>query len=344
MSSDQPFLQNAWYVAAMSSELNAEGMLARKLLDKGVVMYRTAEGEAVAMQDRCPHRFAPLSRGHREGDLIVCAYHGLKFDCTGACTHNPHGQQRIPERAKVKTYPLMERDGFVWIWMGDEPADLASVPDYSPLVAGHENGVGYTYMHLQANYQLILDNVMDLSHIDHLHGEIITTRGKLSPIAPKLTETDSSVGARWEWSQQPAMLIFNQFLPDPEGEARQFFDITWTAPANIQLSVGAIQGEGELNLDDCVGQYDLHTCTPETTTSTHYFFATRRNHIEEDGDYNVMKIQAMHDAFITEDGPMLEAIQQEMGTDDLFALNPVLMSNDVAPVKMRKHLMSIIAG
>jgi len=337
----KPYLMNTWYVAALASEVAGDGLFKRRLLDTSVLMYRKADGTPVAMHDRCPHRFVPLSMGHRDGDDVVCAYHGLKFDCTGKCNHNPHGNQKIPEAARTRVFPLVERYGFLWIWMGDEAADPATIPDYSPL-DGKPSAVGYTYMPRKSNYQLILDNVMDLSHIDHLHGEIITTRGKLSPMVPQLRETADSVAARWEWAQQPAMLIFNQFLPDPQGEARHFFDITWTAPGHIQLSVGAIQGPGALNLDDCTGQYDLHTCTPESIDSTHYFFATRRNHIEDDAEYNAGKIQAMHDAFVAEDGPILDAVQEEMGTDDFFSLNPVLMSNDIAPVKVRRHLKRLI--
>lgn len=338
-----PYLMNAWYAAAMASEVGPEDLFSRKLLDVSVLIYRKQDGTAVAMQDRCPHRFVPLHLGKRNGDDVVCAYHGLSFDCTGQCNHNPHGNGHIPQAAKVRSFPLAERYGFLWIWMGEEPADLNKLPDFSPLTEGHPNGVGFTYMYRKSNYELVTDNVMDLSHIDHLHGEIITTRGQLSPQVPKLRETENTISARWEWTQTPAILIFANFLPDPQAEARHFFDISWTAPANIQLSVGAVQGEGNLDLTDTVGQYDLHTSTPETEGGTHYFFATRRNHIVEDGEYNSMKIQAMHEAFVTEDGPILDAVHEEMGTTDLFSLNPVLLTSDVAPVKVRRLLQSLIA-
>ncbi|MQM39408.1 Toluene-4-sulfonate monooxygenase system iron-sulfur subunit TsaM1 [wastewater metagenome] len=340
---ERPYLMNTWYVAALSTEVGEEAFFHRTLLDTPVLIYRRQDGTPVALHDRCPHRFAPLHMGWREGDDVVCLYHALRFDCAGQCTHNPHGNRHIPKAAQVASYPLVERDGFLWIWMGDQAADYDAVPDYGELVSGHPNSVGYTYMPVQGNYELIMDNVMDLSHIDHVHGEIITTRGQLTPLIPKVEDTDAYVSARWEWRQTPAMLIFNQFLPEPEGEARHFFHITWTPPANIQLSVGATQDENAaLDLDGCTGQYDLHTTTPETVDSTHYFFATRRNHREEDGEYNAQKIQAMHGAFEQEDVPIIEAVHQRMGTADFFELDPVLMSNDVAPVKVRKRLESLI--
>ena len=338
----QPFLMRAWYVAALSSEVGPTELFHRKLLDVAVMMYRRQDGTAVAMHDRCPHRFAPMHLGKRVGDDIACAYHALRFDCSGTCVHNPHGNGAIPKAAKIRTYPLVEKYGYLWIWMADEEPDMSLFPDYSPLDVGHPNGVAHTYMPLKANYELVIDNVMDLSHIDHVHGEIITTRGQLSPIIPKVKEGERTVNARWEWKQTPAMHIFSNFMADPAAEARMFFDITWHQPANIQLSVGAIQGPGNLDLTDCVGQYDLHVCTPETLNSTHYWFSTRRNHIEEDGEYNKMKIEAMHNAFVDEDIPIIEATHNEMGTTDFFSLGPVLLSNDIAPLKVRRLLQRLV--
>lgn len=339
-SSRFKYLKCAWYVAAMSKEVDGEALFHRRILGKSVMIYRLADGTPVALHDRCPHRFAPLSLGKREGDEVACPYHALRFNSAGRCTHNPHGNGRIPDAASVDAFPLIEKFGFLWIWMDSSEPDPALLPDFSPLNEGHPNAVAQTYMHLDVNYELIIDNVMDLSHIDHVHGEIITTRGKLSPVIPKVRESPTTISARWEWSQQPAMMIFAPFMPRPDDEARQYFDIVWHAPANIQLSVGAVQ-DGK-SFDEAVSQYDLHTCTPEDEFKTHYFFATRRNHVEDDAEYNALKIKGMHDAFELEDGPLVQAVQREMGDADFFDLNPVLMSNDVAPVKVRRLLKRMI--
>jgi phenylpropionate dioxygenase-like ring-hydroxylating dioxygenase large terminal subunit len=339
-----PYLMNAWYAGALSNEIPSDAFFHRKLLDTAVLFYRKADGAPVALHNRCPHRFAPLHLGKRVGDEVACHYHGLRFDCHGSCTHNPHGTQHIPKNAQVRSYPLLERHGFVWIWMGDAPADPALLPDFSPLDIGHPNALAHTYMFMQANYELITDNVMDLSHIDYVHGELITTRGQLSPQIPHVVETARSVSNRWEWSQTPALLIFADFLPNPKTAARHFFTITWTPPGNIQLSVGATQDDGPLDLEHTIGQYDLHTTTPETLDTTHYFFATRRNHCVEDAEYNRLKIAGMHDAFAKEDGPLIEAVHAGMGTNDFFSMNPVLLSNDAAPVKVRRMLKKMIDG
>lgn len=337
------YLRNTWYVAAMSTEVGSEALFHRRLLDTSVLIYRQADGTPVAMRDRCPHRFAPLHLGKRVGDGVACHYHGLQFNCSGQCTFNPHGDGKTPPNARVQTFPLQERYGFIWIWMGDAPAEVSRLPDFGPLEEGHPNAVATTYMHVDANYELVIDNVMDLSHIDHVHGEAITTRGQLSPLTPKLTETPETVTTRSEWSQQPPIMILASFLPQPKASARHFFQITWYAPANIQLSVGAVQDASKnLDLTDCVGQYDLHTCTPETLETTHYYFATRRNHLVEDAKYNQAKIAAMHAAFHDEDLPVIEAVQAEMGTDDFFGQHPVLICNDAAAVKVRRLLRKMV--
>jgi len=336
------YLTNTWYVAALSQELPDKGLFTRTLLDTPVVMYRKVEdGSPVALLDRCPHRFVPLSMGHREGDDVVCAYHGLRFDERGACNHNPHGQGTIPRAARVQSFPVLERYGFVWIWMGDQPP--SELPDFGELERGPATGVAHTYMPRPCHYELITDNVMDLSHVDHLHGEIITTRGQLSPKVPKLIEEDGTVAVRWDWEQTPPMMIFNAFLPEPGVSARHFVRVTWHAPTHLQLTIGATQDPDiELTYDNCTSQYDLHTCTPESAGSTHYFFATRRNHNVDDEQYNQLKIKGMHDAFVDEDGPVLDAVHKMMGTSDFFSLNPVLISSDAGPVRVRRLLQQRI--
>ena len=341
MSANGPYLKRAWYVAALSSEVDAGSLFSRRILGTSVLIYRDAQGIPVALQDRCPHRFAPLSRGSRSGDEITCPYHGLRFDAGGHCVHNPHGAGKLPRGQVVRSFPLLERHGFLWIWMAQEAADPSLLPDFGPLDEGHPNAVGYTYMKLPVDYRMILDNVMDLSHVDYVHGEIITTRGQLSPLIPQVEETADSVSARWDYSQTPPIMIFAAFLPRPEDSAQHSIRVTWTAPANIQLSIAAAQDGTPL--EEGISQYDLHSCTPEDAFSTHYFFATRRNHQVEDADYNSFKTAAMHAAFENEDGPIIAAAQREMGAEEFFDMKPMLLSNDLAAVKVRRNLQRMIA-
>src|SRR5689334_15975240 len=96
-------LRNSWYCAAWGSELDVGAMIDRTILDERIVLFRDEDGEGVALSNRCPHRFAPLSMGKIvEGGAIECVYHGLRFNAQGSCVLNPHGE--IPKGAGVRVY------------------------------------------------------------------------------------------------------------------------------------------------------------------------------------------------------------------------------------------------
>ena len=125
------YLRNAWYCAAWSETLGDDGVLGLTILKEPVVLYRQGNGEVVALEDRCAHRFAPLSMGAVVGgNRIQCPYHGLEYDKTGACVLNPHGNKNIPSRARVKSYPVTEKHKAIWVWMGDKPADHCQGPRF----------------------------------------------------------------------------------------------------------------------------------------------------------------------------------------------------------------------
>src|ERR1700674_1328648 len=125
------YVRNAWYVAAWSDDIDDGQLLARTIMDEPIVLYRKVDGSVAAIEDRCAHRFAPLHLGKIVGgNRIQCAYHGLEFDDTGACVRNPHGAKNIPSRARLKSYPVIEKHKAVWIWMGGASADAAKVPDF----------------------------------------------------------------------------------------------------------------------------------------------------------------------------------------------------------------------
>ena len=90
------YLRNAWYVAAWSDDLLDGQLLPRTIMKEPIVLYRKSDGKVVALEDRCPHRFAPLHMGKIvNGDCVQCPYHGLEFDASGACVLNPHGAKNI---------------------------------------------------------------------------------------------------------------------------------------------------------------------------------------------------------------------------------------------------------
>ena len=167
------FLTNCWYAAAWDEEVG-EAPLARRILDKPVVLFRGADGRAAALADRCIHRQAPLSHGRTEQRGLRCGYHGLLFAPDGSCIEVP-GQTSVPPGARVASYPVVERDRFVWIWMDDPArADAASVPDY------HWNDdPGWRSVqgrfHVAGGWRLIVDNLLDLSHVQFVHGATLGT-------------------------------------------------------------------------------------------------------------------------------------------------------------------------
>ena len=162
------WVNNAWYVAAWLDEIEPGRIHARTIIDQPLALYRTAAGNFVALEDRCCHRFAPLSMGRLEGDDLRCMYHGLKFAPDGRCIEIP-GQKQIPQSACVRRYPVEVRGSWVWLWMGDPAqADAATIP---PSLALDDPAWRLKASHLDytAHYLLIDDNLLDLSHLSFAH-------------------------------------------------------------------------------------------------------------------------------------------------------------------------------
>jgi len=129
-ASPENWPRNCWYVAAWDHEIKRLTLNRRILLGEAVVLYRTSDGAPAALEDRCCHRHAPLSHGRLKRDEIECAYHGLRFAPDGRCTHIP-SQDSIPASACVRSYPVVERYHWLWIWMGDPAlADDSLIPDF----------------------------------------------------------------------------------------------------------------------------------------------------------------------------------------------------------------------
>jgi nitrite reductase/ring-hydroxylating ferredoxin subunit len=160
---DGRFVRNAWYMAGWGEDVAEGKVIGAKILGEPVAIYRKTDGGLAAVQDRCPHRHAPLSLGRVvHGDKIQCIYHGLEFDAAGACTLNPHPPGNIPSRAVLKSYPIAEKHKAIWIWMGDRAPDTARIPDFSVL-----DNVPELYttkrdkLTIKANYELVVDNLPD---------------------------------------------------------------------------------------------------------------------------------------------------------------------------------------
>jgi vanillate O-demethylase monooxygenase subunit len=332
-------LRNAWYIAGSAAEVGATPFR-RVVLEQPIVLFRTSDRSPVALLDRCPHRFAPLSRGCLVGDVLQCGYHGLRFDRTGVCVHNPHGGP-IPTAARVRSYPLLERFGFVWIWMGDpQRADPDLVPDLAPF--GRQDG--YTtvsgYLRIAANYQLITDNLLDLSHVEFLHPAFAVEEVLDTARTEVLREGSTVFSNRWKPSCKVSRFL-RMFWPSASerGDARA--NMRWVPPAILYLDVGVT--EVGASIDEGVTLPFAHLLTPESRTSTHYFWAMIRDRRIEDAELSREVQQIVSSAFAGEDEPMIEAQQQQIGDEsDLMALNPVLLQPDAAAVNARRILARLI--
>ncbi len=335
------FLTNAWYVAAFADELSADAMLARTILGERIAFFLDEAGQPTALRDQCPHRFAQLHNGTLDHGIVECPYHGLRFNAAGACVHNPHGDGAIPERVRVKTYPLHLQYQIVWIWMGEARlADPAKVPDLSTIRLDIPEAVNRGYMHTPSNYELVTDNLMDLSHADYVHRESLNTGGSLSRLRPQVKPTADGVEAYWSYQTDTVQPFFASAVDDPSRPVVQSFHMVWHAPSNLVLRVTARNADEppEADNDHITG----HLLTPETDTSTHYFVIGARSWDVHNVAFRDFSTAALMAAFTDEDKPMLHDVQQSMGTIDLWSLKPLLLSCDIGPVQARRMLARLI--
>jgi phenylpropionate dioxygenase-like ring-hydroxylating dioxygenase large terminal subunit len=158
---------NCWYVAATSDEVG-RGLLGRTVLGQPLLFYRLRSGAVTALEDRCPHRSLPLSYGTLSDDEVVCGYHGMAFGPDGRCVRVP-SQQNVPYGARARSFPVREEPPFVWIWMGHPATSTLSDPPALPWL--HDAGwasFGETLL-VEANYLLLHENALDLTHFPHVH-------------------------------------------------------------------------------------------------------------------------------------------------------------------------------
>jgi vanillate O-demethylase monooxygenase subunit len=339
------YLRNAWYVAAWSDDLADGQLLARTILKEPVVLYRKPDGNVVALEDRCPHRFAPLHMGKIvAGDRVQCPYHGLEFDPSGACVLNPHGTKNIPPRARVRSYPVTEKHKAIWIWMGERPPDLAKVPDFSVLDNVPEmHATKRDRITIRANYELIIDNLLDLSHTCYLHDGILGNSDTVeSDITVEQDGADVVVGRHASNAIPPG--LFAILMPSRPDRVDKFTRMRWMPPSTLRLLTGicmpgAIPESG-------TGYHAIHMLTPESDKTTHYFFtAVRFNVLTADDQLNAQiqdKISTTRRfAFEEQDAPVIEA-QQQIIDSALTPVNPVILAIDVGPVRYKQILQSLI--
>ena len=340
------FLRNAWYMAMPASELPAGKLVSRIFMNEPIVFYRKEDGGVAAITDRCPHRFVPLSMGNIvAGDRVQCIYHGLEFGADGKCMLNPHGSKKVSSALHLKSYPVVEKHTLIWIWMGNKPADLAKIPDYSCLDDRpelHITRVGY--LNVKAHYQLLVDNLLDLSHISYTHAGILgnADTAEAEPVVEQagdvVTVTRNSRDA-----ETPGILKM-MAPPGHFDRGDQWQSISWFPASNLRLEFGASRvGEPK---ETGTGYMALHFLTPETERTTHYYYAAARWNVLTDDKRNqelrdlIYKMRTF--AFAEQDVPVIEAQQAAMDQAG-EELTPALLSVDVGPTRYEKILDRLLA-
>lgn len=330
-----PYPRNGWYCAAFATEVG-EKPFVRKILDIPILLARDELGLVRAMHDRCPHRFAPLHKGKRVGDVIECPYHGLQFNMRGECVFNPHGSGRIPTAAQLPTYKTVERDGVVWLWPGDQGlADADDVPD---LLLITQDDVEPLRGHLQmpVDHRLVLDNLLDLSHAAYLHAGTLSPGRATREINTELGDRSIMVKARVCDVSPPSSLAL--YCPDAPGDFQS--QIEWRFPGTMRhgLSMTAAGADFEAG----IRTRNAHLITPESEGSTHYFWIHTREAKAGDPEVDAATRNIIQNAFMNEDEPMIRACQDYMVGQDFFALKPLYLDTDAAGTRCRRIMERII--
>jgi phenylpropionate dioxygenase-like ring-hydroxylating dioxygenase large terminal subunit len=311
-TSASPFIQNAWYVAGWDREFTTAPR-ARTLLNQPVVLYRTPDGKPVALEDRCCHRHYPLSMGKTIGDTIQCGYHGLRFDPAGTCVEIP-GQDMIPRSAKVRSYPTVEKYGWVWIWMGDPArADLSLIPNWWWCEHKDWAFIKPDLLYINCNYELVTDNLLDVTHLAYVHLTSIGTSAITE--FPINTSRDGDKVRMTRWVvDRPAPPMYQKFGQYP-GNADRCQMVEFQPPAFCvnfaqvaDTGTGAPEGKPGTRRIEIMA---LSAPTPETETSTHYFFGFVRNFGVGDAELHKM-IETNFTNVFREDVAVLNAQQQRM--------------------------------
>jgi len=334
------FIRNTWYAAAWARELREE-MLPRTILGEPIVLFRKTDGAIVALGNRCAHRFVPLHLGRLDNNVIECKYHGLKYDESGSCIFNPHGDGKIPPGARVKKYIVAERHGIVWIWMGEASrVDRSQIRDFTEFDDSGRFTFVTGYVHVAANYQLIADNLLDLTHGQYVHPLFTNAAGPATMEA----DTSSEPGTVWakfvRKNQYPNQYFQMLGYPkDQRGDHRNY--MRWNAPGVLLLDVGMTSVGGSPS--EGISIPTAHLLTPETLTSTHYLWGMARNFRLNDASFSAQLLETGISVFENEDKPIIEAQQRAMGaSDDLFGMTPALLQTDRAALRARRLLERMI--
>ena len=336
----QGFLRNAWYVAEWADAIT-DALTSLEILGERVVLYRAADGTPVALEDACPHRKLPLSMGRREGDSLVCGYHGLTFDRSGACTAAPT-QTALP-KACVRSYPLAERYGLVWIWMGDpakaDPAKIVDIPQWGSPAWGLNRG---PVMHVDCHYLYVVDNLLDPTHVTWVHPGSFGDASCAAVPIETVSAKNGVTAARWLMDTEPAP-FYAKFLKF-RGRADRYQHYEMRYPSNAVIKAVFVPagtgGHGKALHEDAFLMDSFNFLTPVNARQTRYFWFQLRNFAPDDAAISEEFTADVKHAF-EEDRVILNAVQIGMDTSPTPTID---LKNDLASFRFRQHLARMIAA
>lgn len=312
------FIRNQWYIAGWDHEVG-RSPLARTICNEPVVLYRKLDGAPVALYDACPHRLLPLSMGLLEGDNLRCKYHGMVFDCAGACVEMPTQERMAANFAVARTYPVVERHRFVWVWIGDEAADETKIPDLwrcSHPDWAFDGGVYY----LKADYRLMIDNLMDLTHETYVHPGTIGQPEILDAPIEVTQDGDRVFVSRWmKGIDAPP---FWRYALKKDGKVDRWQICEFSPPSAVTIDVGvAPVGTGAPEGDRSAGVngFVIDFMTPETETTCWYFWGMARNFDVTDSGFT-QRFKAQQGKVFSEDVEILEAQQASIDRNPCLKL------------------------
>jgi phenylpropionate dioxygenase-like ring-hydroxylating dioxygenase large terminal subunit len=302
------FLRNCWYVAAWSADIG-EALKPVRLLGDDIVLYRAPNGEVAALEDACPHRKLPLSKGSLREGRIVCGYHGLTFDARGTCVAAPT-QERIPTGAAVRRYAALERYGFVWLWMGAadkaDPAKLIEIPNYDNPAWGRTKGGD---MPIACNYLYITDNLLDPSHVAWVHvSSFAGAKTESEPLKVDVTEDGVIV---WRWMMDTAPPAYYAPLLKYSGacDRKQHYECVLPS-IGINKSIFAPAGHGGPDApmhEKTFVNISYNFMTPVDENNSHYYWFQHRN-TDPDNEVVSETMNAGARTAFLEDKDVLEAV------------------------------------
>jgi phenylpropionate dioxygenase-like ring-hydroxylating dioxygenase large terminal subunit len=338
-SQERNYPLNCWWVAARSKEISREPVQ-RWLLDTPVALYRRESGEPLALYDRCPHRWAPLSAGYLEGDKIVCPYHGARFGVDGRCSSFPM-QKAVPRSMRVRSFSVVERGPFIWIWMGDDDVreKTALPPEFE-----WRNNSGWTLTSgnydFDANYMLLHENVLDLTHFNYLHAKSFKFQNW------KPAPTYKAEGNRVQSLNSMAAEDFNDVeraligLAHPD--ASYVVSNSWYETPAWHSNISSVYSRSNPELVLSESQIH-HLVTPASPTSTHYWWYVGMS--VPMNETEAQQFGALIEMGFREDQVMLQSIQDLINRDahgkDYVELS---FQSDGSAVLARRALDRIMAA